>query len=132
MLRRLGLLAAVAVLGLGLLAIAGCGGDDEKKSATPTATTTASGSGGEIGTPNEERVKAAVGACKQSIASQPQLTSRFTSKLEGICDDGSGVDLEAARKASEVVCRKIIKKLVPEGSARDQALTACDQAAEAP
>lgn len=131
MLRRLGLLAVVAVLGLGLLAIAGCGGDD-KKGATPTPAPPNRTSDEAIGTPTEEQVKAAVGACRQSIASQPQLKPGLTARLERICDRAASQDVAGARKSSLDVCRRIIEELVPTGSARDQALVACEQSAEAP
>lgn len=130
MLRKLGLLLAVAVLGLGLLAIAGCGGDDKKDKPQPTPEAT--GALPEVGTPDEEQVKAAVASCQASIKSQPQINSRLRTELEDTCDKGADGDVEEALQASEDVCVKIIRHLVPRGSSREQAMTACQETAKAP
>ena len=128
----------LAVVASGLI-VAGCGDDDDdggggsdapattQESASPEASAEATeDSGGGAATGASQQ---AVEACKQSVNAQPQLSDDVKGDLEGICEDAASGDEEAVRNATKEVCVKIVEETVPEGSARDQAKSACEQAA---
>jgi hypothetical protein len=67
--------------------------------------------------------------CKSSVE-QAQVDAASKADLEALCDKAASGDLEAVRKAAREICHKIVKRNVPAGSSRDQALQACDQAVQ--
>ena len=137
------LLVVLGLLVAGAL-VAGCGGDDNNDNGGgPTAaqtTDTGGGSGGDPSTegaagganPSNPQVKQAVEACKQQIAAQPGISDSVKSDLSDICEKAASGDEQAVRDATKEVCVKLIEENVPEGPARDQALSACDQAGQTP
>jgi hypothetical protein len=123
---------ALVVLGLlvaGAL-VAGCGGDDNKSSdaGAKTAAAAEPASGGAAVDANNPQVQAAVDACKQQVQANPQISDGVKADLDKICEKAGSGDEKAIREASRDVCRKIVEETAPAGPARDQALTACDQA----
>ena len=70
--------------------------------------------------------------CKTAIDGQAQLSDDVKADLEEICEEAASGDEDAVRKAAKDVCVKIVEETAPEGPAREQALTACDQAVETP
>ncbi len=110
----------LVVLALGPAALAGCGGDDGGGG---------SGGGGGGGSSDNPNIEAAVASCKQAVQSAPQLKKDTVADLEKICEKAGSGDIEDAQKAAKEVCVKIVEDSVPEGQARDQAKTACEQAA---
>lgn len=140
MTKRLAIVAA-ALLVL-CFAVAACGDDDDDNSNdsgnTPTETAStesdtgsADESGNDGGAPSAS-VKEAVDRCKQNIDAQPQLSSDLKKDLDEVCEEAGSGDEDGARKAAAEVCRRIVEETAPAGAARDQALTACDQAAKQP
>ena len=126
--------ARLVLVVLGLLVagalVAGCGGDDNKSGdgdAKPAAATTESAGGATVD-PDNPQVKAAVDACKQQVQANAQLSDSVKSDLDKICEKAASGDEKAVREASRDVCRKVVEETAPEGPARDQALSACDQA----
>lgn len=123
------LLISLLISGFGAV---GCGGDDEDDSGSSGGTTTEESttedSGGGASALSDDQRKQAAENCKKSIGSQPQLSADVKSDLEEICEEAAGGDEEAVRKATKEVCVKIVEDTAPAGPARDQALTACDQA----
>ena len=105
--KRLPLLLA-ALLACGLVA-AGCGDDD----------------GGDA--PADDVSAASVEACTQSVGTIPQLSEEERSELEGRCREAG--DHEDLSEANREICRRFVEEAVPDGSDREQALEACDNAA---
>jgi hypothetical protein len=116
--------------------VAGCGGDDNKSdssSASTPTTDTGGGSGGSSGGGSSNpQVKQAVEACKQQIAAQPGIDASVKADLTKICEKAASGDEQAVRDATKQVCTKLVEANVPSGSARDQALQACNQAGATP
>jgi hypothetical protein len=129
------LLVVVGLLVAGVL-VAGCGGDDNKSSSTSASTPTTDtggGSGGSSGGGSSNpQVKQAVQACKQQIAAQPGIDASVKADLTKICEKAASGDEKAVRDATKQVCTKLVEANVPSGSARDQALQACNQAGGTP
>ena len=139
MLKRLSLLL-VSLLVLGFT-VAGCGDDDEDSGSSGGGDTSAqeekgsdkSGGGGNAAPGiGGEASKQAAETCKKSVNSQPGLSSGVKKDLEEICEEAADGDEAAVRKASKDVCKRIVEETAPEGPAREQALTACDQAGATP
>jgi hypothetical protein len=119
MTRRLCLLLAV-VLSCGLIA-AGCGGDDDDDG----------GGGGDAGgVTAPENSEQAVEACKRSVDQAPQLSSDVKDELKKSCEASAEGDEQAVAEANRKVCVKIAEETIPAGPARDQAVTACEQAGQ--
>jgi hypothetical protein len=136
-------LVVIALLVAGAVVV-GCGDDDDGGGDTAAQTDTGGGSGGgEESTATEEsggggadpsnpQVQQAVEACKQQIEAQPGISDSVKSDLSEVCEKAASGDEQAVRDATKEVCTKLIEENVPEGPAREQALTACDQAGQTP
>lgn len=131
--KKLFTLLAATVLAFGLIA-AGCGGDDDETTDEPTVTeeTTAEE---ETTAPEDAEappadIEQAVEACRENVQATPQLSDDVKSDLEELCEKAASGDEQEVREASREVCIKIVEETVPEGSAREQALSACEQAIE--
>jgi len=141
-------LVVIALLVAGAVVV-GCGDDDDDGGGDSTAaqtqpTDTGGGSGGGDETttedsggsgganPSDPQVQQAVEACKQQIEAQPGISDSVKSDLSDICEKAASGDEQAVRDATKEVCTKLVEENVPEGPARDQALTACDQAGQTP
>src|SRR3954447_23745809 len=137
-------LVVIGLLVAGVV-VAGCGGDDNNDNGggTPAAQTTDTGgsSGGDTSTSdsgggganaNNPQVKQAVEACKQQIQAQPGIDDSVKADLSDICEKAATGDEQAVRDATKQVCTKLVEANVPDGPARDQALSACDQAGQTP
>jgi hypothetical protein len=130
------LLVVVGLLVAGVL-VAGCGGDDNKSdsssASTPATDTSTADTGGSSGGGSANpQVKQAVEACKQQIAAQPGIDASVKADLTKICEKAASGDEQAVRDATKQVCTKLVEANVPSGSARDQALQACNQAGGTP
>ena len=118
------------------LAAAGCGDDNSSSSdsgATTAATsapadTTSTDDSTATGAADDPRVKAAVQRCKDSIDQNQQIKDDVKGDLKGICDKAANGNSEDLKKAIKEVCVKIVESSVPEGAARDQAKSACQNA----
>ena len=64
-------------------------------------------------------------ACKQAIQAQPTIPASLKPKLEAECEQTTGGNPTAYRKAAEEVCVKLIVATVPAGASRDQAIASC-------
>ena len=141
-------LVVIALLVAGAVVV-GCGDDDDGGGGSDTAAqtqstdtgggsgggseeTTTEDSGGGGANPSNPQVKQAVEACKQQIAAQPGISDDVKSDLIEICEKAASGDEKAVNDATKEVCQKLVEENVPEGPARDQALTACDQAGQTP
>jgi hypothetical protein len=139
-------LVVIALLVAGAV-VMGCGDDDngggDSTAAQTQSTDTGGSSGGDESTTTEDsggggsnannpQVKQAVEACKQQIEAQPGISDSVKSDLSDICEKAASGDEQAVREATKEVCTKLVEENVPEGPARDQALTACDQAGQTP
>lgn len=138
MLKKLNLLMMVVVFAFGAVALAACGDDEEPASGggggTTTTETTESTEDTETtedsgGGASDAQIEAAVEQCKQAINAQAQLSDGLKADLEEVCEKAGSGDIEDAQKASVEVCVKIAEEMVPEGSARDQVIASCEQAA---
>ena len=135
-----------ALLACGLIA-AGCGDDDEDSADDSPATTesapadttateetdttaTEDDSGG-TGAGDVDNVDEAVEACKEGVESSAgSLSEDLQNDLKDICEQAASGDEEDLQDATREICRRIVEETVPEGSARDQGLEACDTAAQ--
>jgi hypothetical protein len=138
-------LVVIALLVAGAV-VMGCGDDDNgggDSTAAQTQPTDTGGSGGDESTTTEDtgggggnannpQVKQAVESCKQQIAAQPGISDSVKSDLSDICEKAASGDEQAVRDATKEVCTKLVEENVPDGPAREQALTACDQAGQTP
>ena len=139
-------LVVIALLVAGAVVV-GCGDDDDgggdSTAAQTQSTDTGGGSGGDESASTEEsgggggnasdpQVQQAVDACKQQIQAQPGISDDVKSDLTEVCEKAASGDEQAVRDATKEVCTKLVEENVPEGPARDQALTACDQAGQTP
>ena len=137
-------LVVIALLVAGAVVV-GCGDDDDDGGGggTTAAETTDTGggsgggetteeSGGGGANPSNPQVQQAVDACKQQINAQPGISADVKSDLEEICEKAASGDEQAVRDATKEVCTKLVEENVPSGPAREQALTACDQAGQTP
>ena len=144
-------LVVIALLVAGVV-VAGCGDDDDSGSSDtaaqqttqPTDASGGSSSGGDETTtedsggsggganPSDPQVQQAVEACQKQIEAQPGISPDVKSDLNEICKKAASGDEQAVRDATKEVCTKLVEENVPEGPARDQALTACDQAGQTP
>ncbi len=136
-------IVAIALLVAGAL-VAGCGDDDDSGGSDTAAQTTTEESGGGSGgetteesggsgaDPSNPQVQQAVDACKQQIEAQPGISDDVKADLSDICEKAASGDEQAVRDATKEVCTKLVEENVPEGPAREQALTACDQAGQTP
>jgi hypothetical protein len=137
-------LVVIALLVAGVVAV-GCGDDDDGggSGGGDTAAQTDTGGGGGEATeesgggsggadPSNPQVEQAVEACKQQIAAQPGISDDVKSDLTEICEKAASGDEQAVRDATKEVCTKLVEENVPDGPAREQALTACDQAGQTP
>jgi hypothetical protein len=116
---------------------AGCGGGS-KSSNTETAAQSsppppppppaAPTTGGNTPTTMSAAIAQAVASCKASVEAA-QVDASTKSDLKALCEKAASGDVKEVQKAAREICRKIIEKNVPAGDTRDQALTACDQAA---
>lgn len=125
------LLISLLVAGFG---VAGCGDDDEDSGSsggTPTGESSKENSAGQD-TPglSGDAAKQAAENCKKAITAQTQLSADVKKDLEEICEEAADGDEDAVRKATKEVCVKIVEDTAPAGPARDQAITACDQATQ--
>jgi hypothetical protein len=121
--------------------VAGCGGDDNNNGdsgggGTTAATTTDTGGGdsggGSGGGAANPQIQQAVESCKQQINAQPGISADVKADLNKICEKAASGDEQAVRDATKEVCTKLVEANVPSGPARDQALSACDQAGQTP
>lgn len=96
----------------------GCGGGNDN-----------GGGGGsnDSGGSDDSNVQRVVDKCKQSVNSAQSLSSAAKKDLDNLCEKAGSGDEDAARKASQDVCVRIVKDTVPAGAARDQAVDACKQ-----
>jgi Spy/CpxP family protein refolding chaperone len=138
-------LVVIALLVAGAVVV-GCGGDDNNDGGGDSAANTQStdtgggGSGGGTSTedsgggsnPSNPQIQQAVDACKQQIQAQPGISDSVKSDLTKICEKAASGDEQAVRDATKQVCTKLVEANVPEGPARDQALSACNQAGQGP
>jgi hypothetical protein len=135
MTRRLILLFGV-VLATGLI-VAGCGDDDDDDGTTDAspATTQESGGGGdtdttEVPTTGDEdadgAIQQAVEACKGLVNATPQLSADAKSDLQERCEGAESGDIDEVREATSEACETIVEQTIPEGAAREQALSACE------
>lgn len=136
------LLVLVGLLVAGAV-VAGCGEDenDTQGAGTPTTETGGGGSadpttteegGGSGAQPSEQQVEEAVAACKRQIDTQSGVSADVKADLEQICENAASGDEQAVRDATKEVCTKLIEENVPDGPAREQALSACDEAGQTP
>ena len=133
------LLISLLVLGF---AVAGCGDDDDSSDSSGGGDTSSqestkedSGGGGDDAGAglDSDAAKQAAEQCKTAVNAQAaQLSDDVIKDLEEICEEAAGGDEDAVRKATKDVCVKIVEETAPAGPARDQALTACDQATATP
>ena len=125
-------LVVIALMVAGVV-FAGCGDDDDGGSDTTAAQTESTDTGGSGGAnPSNPQVQQAVDACKQQIEAQPGISDSVKSDLSDICEKAASGDEQAVRDATKEVCTKLVEENVPDGPARDQALSACDQAGQTP
>lgn len=135
-------LVVIALLVAGAVVV-GCGDDDDSgggggDTAAETQTDTGGGgetteeSGGGGADASNPQVQQAVEACKRQIDAQPGISDDVKSDLTEICEKAASGDEQAVRDATREVCTKLVEENVPEGPAREQALTACDQAGQTP
>jgi hypothetical protein len=139
-------LVVIALLVAGVVVV-GCGDDDSDSggdtAAQTQSTDTGGGSGGgdestsedpgkDSGNASNPQVQQAVDACKKQIAAQPGISDDVKSDLNKICEKAASGDEQAVRDATKEVCTKLVEENVPDGPARDQALSACDQAGQTP
>ena len=108
--------------------IAGCGSSSSSsaQSAAPAAASTSSSSSSTsanaatgsaaASVAGSPEIKAAVAACKQSIASAPTLSSDEKVKLAALCDKAGSGDLAGLQKATAQVCQEIVKESVPQAA----------------
>jgi hypothetical protein len=121
--------ALLALLACGLIA-AGCGDDDDEASDAATTTQEAVDDSTDASTSGDidDAVQAAVDACKQSVAATPGLSDDTIADLEALCDEAASGEVEDAQAAGVEVCKAIAEDTIPEGSARETAISACDNA----
>jgi Spy/CpxP family protein refolding chaperone len=135
-------LVVIALLVAGVVVV-GCGSDDNNDSSTAAQTQSTDTGGGSSGgdkstdtsgggNASNPQVQQAVDACKQQIAAQPGISDSVKKDLTTICEKAASGDEQAVRDATKQVCTKLVEANVPSGPARDQALTACDQAGATP
>jgi hypothetical protein len=139
-------LVVIALLVAGAVVV-GCGSDDngggDATAAQTQSTDTGGGSGGDKSTSEDSggsgggsasnpQVQQAVDACKQQIDAQPGIDASVKKDLQKICEKAASGDEQAVRDATKQVCTKLVEANVPDGPARDQALSACDQAGQTP
>lgn len=149
--RLITLMAALLVLGF---VVAGCGSDDndsgdDGNTAAQTVTDTDTVTDDEVVTDTETvtdetdtdvtsddnggavaNLDQAVEQCQKSVTSAPQLSADTKSDLEEICEKAGSGDQEDIQQAAVEVCKKIVEDTIPSGTpGRDQALSACDNAA---
>ena len=125
--RRTLYLLSIAVLACAL-AGAGCGGGGDKGGGGGSSSSDGSGSSSNGGsTSNDSQVQQVVDSCKQSVSQAQGLSADVKKELNDLCEKAGSGDTEAARKASQDVCVKIVEDTVPAGPARDQSVQACKQ-----
>lgn len=131
MIRKLGPMAAILML---TAAFAGCGGGNDNSDSSSndapaaTAATTTTPETGTTSTGNsatDDQLDAAVATCKKSVDDNPQVSADLKDDVKAICDKVRSGDPEELKKATREVCETIVKKSLPEGDARDQALQTC-------
>lgn len=136
------LLVLVGLLVAGAVVV-GCGEDenDTQGAGTPTTETGGGGSadpttteegGGSGAQPSEQQIEEAVAACKRQIDAQAGASADVKADLEEICEKAASGDEQAVRNATKEVCTKLIEENVPDGPAREQALSACEDAGQTP
>jgi hypothetical protein len=133
------LLLLSALLACGLIA-AGCGGDDDDDGGDDSPATTESAPSTDTGatddvTPPEDidSVDEAVEACKDAVqANGASLSEDLRNDLEDICEQAAEGDEEEIQEASLEICKRVVEETVPEGSARDQAIEACESSVPTP
>jgi hypothetical protein len=106
------------------------GGTTGGGAATPTTAVTTTGGTTAAGAglnPNDPQVKAAIAACKQSVAAQPTLSAGANKDLATLCEKAASGDAAAVKKATKEVCIKVVKESVPAGAAQDAALASCNK-----
>ncbi len=141
---RLSVLLMVFVMAFAVVA---CGDDEEPASgggatteeSTPEETTPEpeateateedpGGSGG--GELADDQIAAAIEACKSSVEAQSgQLSEDVRADLDDICEEIKTGDAEEIRKLTIDVCVRVAEETVPDGTARQQVIDACEQAA---
>jgi hypothetical protein len=124
-------LLLVMVMASGLIAL-GCGDDDDDGGGSDEPAKEESGGGTGGGGDVPANVEEAVEQCEQQINSVPNLSDDAKKDLENVCQDAAEGDEEAVREASKKVCETIIKDTVPDGPAREQALSSCEQVGATP
>ena len=150
MLRKISLLLLVAVLGLGLMAFAGCGDDDEgsgggssttEETSTPEAEETQAAEETPEAEPTEEsgggaaapaNADQAIEQCKSAFTSAaPQVPADAQGDIDDLCEKAASGDTQGAQEAAKAVCKKLIEANVPEGTPADvlaQGIEACESA----
>jgi hypothetical protein len=93
---------------------AGCGGDD-------------GGGGSESGSADDPNVAQTIANCKQSVDAAQGLSEDVKNELRDACEKASTGGEEAARKASQDVCARIVEETIPAGPAREAGVQACKQ-----
>jgi hypothetical protein len=104
--------------------IAGCGSSSStSSSSTSTPATTSVPTSGAAGAVTQQ----AVAACKSGVA-HAAVSASVKAKLENICDEAGKGNVNAAREAAKKVCVEIVKTSpVPDGPAKEAALSACNR-----
>ena len=67
--------------------------------------------------------------CKHGVSALPTVSQATKHRLEAICDKAASGDAATARAAAREGCEEIVKAApLPEGTAKQRALSACKSA----
>jgi hypothetical protein len=119
-------LVLVAALASAVLA-AGCGGDDNGGGGGSSSSSKSSDTSTSSSSSSNPDVQRIIDSCKQSVSSAQGLSAAAKKDLDDLCEKAGSGDEEAARKASQDVCVRIVKDTIPSGPAQDQGVNACKQ-----
>jgi len=119
--------APLAVLAAAAL-LAGCGSSSSTSSSTAsTGASTGSSSTPTTGAPKLSATS--VEQCKHGVSALPTVSQATKHRLEAICDKAASGDAATARAAAREGCEEIVKAApLPEGTAKQRALSACKSA----
>jgi hypothetical protein len=124
--------ALIVVLATAAL-LAGCGSSGSSGSASSTASTSASTASSPIKTTvplKVPRTPTSVADCKSGVKRLlSKLSATAKHKLEEVCEKSGSGDVQAKRAAAREACETIVKSSkLPEGAAKQRALTGCKNA----